>query len=75
MSKLTLSIDDSVIVRAKRYANQHGFSVSRLVEIYLDAVAAPPVPATEPPVLRSLRGSLKKGDLDDYRKHLREKYR
>lgn len=36
MSKLTLSVDHAVIVRAKRYAAAHHTSVSQLVERYLD---------------------------------------
>ena len=76
MSKLTLSVDDRVVSRAKRYAKQHGISVSQMVETYLAAVddhSAPAHPDT--PILRSLRGSLKKADLADYRKHLSAKYR
>jgi len=39
MSKLTLSIDPVVISRAKRYAKQHGTSVSQMVEAYLASVS------------------------------------
>lgn len=74
VSKLTLSIDDSVVSRAKRYAKRRGVSVSKLVENYLNAVSEPARPDDEPPILRSLRGSLKKADLSAYRKHLEEKY-
>jgi len=76
MSKLTLSVDDRVVSRAKRYAKQHGVSVSKMVEAYLAAVAERSTPAgRDAPILRSLRGSLKKADLDEYRKHLATKYR
>jgi len=74
MAKLTLSVDDRVVSRAKQYAKQRGVSVSEMVETYLDAVAGPPSPATAP-VLRSLRGSLKKADLIEYRSHLAAKFR
>jgi hypothetical protein len=74
MSKLTLSVDSGVVTRAKRYAKQHGTSVSEMVEAYLSAVAEPrSVPDT--PLLRSIRGILKKGSLEDYRRHLAAKYR
>jgi Family of unknown function (DUF6364) len=43
MSKLTLTVDDAVILRAKRYAKKQGISVSKMVEAYLAAVAEPPV--------------------------------
>jgi hypothetical protein len=75
MSKLTLSIDESVVSRAKRFARKRGVSVSKLVEGYLDAVSEPPRSTEDPPILRSLRGSLKKASLDSYHKHLTEKYR
>jgi hypothetical protein len=76
MSKLTLSVDERVVSRAKRYARQRGVSISKMVETYLAAVAGPASAALpEPPILRSLRGSLKKADLDAYRRHLAIKYR
>ena len=73
MSKLTLSVDDRVVSRAKRYAKQRGISISEMVEAYLAAVAEPPS-ASRPdtPILRSVRGSLKKAD---HRRHLAAKYR
>jgi hypothetical protein len=75
MSKLTLSVDDHVVSRAKRYAKQRGISVSEMVEAYLAAVAEPSSPATlDAPILRSVRGSLGKADLAGYRKHLAAKY-
>jgi hypothetical protein len=76
MSKLTLSVDSRVVSRAKSYAKQRGVSVSEMVEAYLAAVAEPPSPAArDAPILRSVRGSLKKADMDGYRKHLAAKYR
>jgi hypothetical protein len=76
MSKLTLSVDDRVVSRAKRYAKQRGVSVSEMVEAYLAAVAEPSSPVTQDaPILRSVRGSLAKADLTGYRKHLAVKYR
>jgi hypothetical protein len=77
MSKLTLSVDRDVIVRAKRHAKRHGVSVSQMVETYLAAVAGPPPPpaSIEPPVLRALRGTLKAGNPEDHKKYLAAKYR
>lgn len=76
MSKLTLSVDDRVVCSAKRYAKQRGISVSEMVEAYLEAVANAATPAARnAPILRSVRGSLKKADLQEYRKHLTIKYR
>ena len=75
MSKLTLSVDDQVVQRAKQYAKERGTSVSELVEGYLDAVSRPLKGVKDPPVLREIRGILRKGDREDYRQHLIEKYR
>ena len=73
-AKLTLSVDPRVIAAAKRYAAESGTSVSQLVEDYLAALTAGPVRAPESPVLARLRGSMRDVDVDDYRRHLREKY-
>lgn len=59
MAKLTLSVDDRVVERAKRYAAKHGTSVSQMVERYLDLLARPPKVLEAPPVLARLRGALK----------------
>jgi len=76
MAKLTLSVDQRVVWRAKQYAKRKGVSVSEMVEAYLSAVAAPASPAAGgAPVLRSVRGILRGADPDAYRKHLAAKYR
>ena len=76
MAKLTLSVDGRVVSHAKQYAQRRGVSVSEMVEAYLAAVALPPSAATDAaPILRSVRGVLKKADIDEYRKHLTAKYR
>ena len=76
MSKLTLSVDKNVVSQARRYAKLHGVSVSQMVEAYLATVAAPPNGGLrKSPILQSLRGSLKKANIEDYRRHLAAKYR
>jgi len=82
MQKLTLSVDRHVVTRAKAYARARGTSVSRLVETMLDLTSrgiaagstAEPSDAV-PPVLSKLRGSIKRGSVADYRRHLEQKYR
>jgi antitoxin component of RelBE/YafQ-DinJ toxin-antitoxin module len=76
MAKLTLSVDDRVVSRAKQYAKRRGVSISSMVEAYLGSVAEPhsPVPG-DASILRSVRGVLKNADIGQYRKHLAEKYR
>jgi len=76
MAKLTLSVDNGVVSRAKQYAKRRGVSVSEMVEAYLAAVAEPPSPATgAASILRSVRGVLRNADIDEYRKHLAAKHR
>jgi hypothetical protein len=75
--KLTLTVDSGVVARAKRYAKQRSVSVSKIVETYLAEVSEPsPATAGEAtPVLRSVRGILKSGNLSDYRRHVSAKRR
>lgn len=73
--KLTLSVEATVIERAKRFARERGTSVSRMVESYLELVSRAPGSRPEPPVLRRLRSSLKGVRVETYHRHLREKYR
>ena len=71
MAKLTLSVDDGVVLRAKRYAKERGLSISQMVEAYLDTVTAPGQSgARDAPILRSLRGVLKKTNVEAHRRHL-----
>jgi hypothetical protein len=73
-AKLTLSVNPTVVSRAKRYAEQQGVSVSHLVEVYLASITEQAPPAELPPLVASLRGVLDKADPEAYRKHLVRKY-
>ena len=76
MAKLTLSVDDHVVLRAKQYAKLRGVSLSKMVEAYLTAVSEPPSSAARvAPILRLVRGILKNADIDEHQKHLTSKYR
>ena len=76
MAKLTLSVDEHVIERAKVYARAQGTSVSGLVEKLLELAATPSGgPGEAPAVLEKLRGSLKRGSARDYHRYLERKYR
>ena len=76
MSKLTLSVDEAVVNRAKRYAKARGTSISKLVETYLSSVSEPASSRTaNTPVLRSVRGLLKSADVKDYKQYIEKKYR
>jgi hypothetical protein len=75
MTKLTLSVRSEVVRAAKRFARARRTSVSRLVEQFLRGLTEPARPSEVPPVLRRIRGLLRKGGLADYRRHLVRKYR
>jgi len=75
MSKLTLSIDAPVIERAKKYTRRQGVSVSRLVQNYLAVVSGSLRAPPDPPVLRALRGTLKRASIQAYKRRLARKYR
>jgi hypothetical protein len=75
-TKLTLSVDPKVVVRAKRYAARRKTSVSKLVEGYLDLVSRPGSEAAEedPPVLRLMRGVARGVDPEGYGRYLIRKH-
>ena len=74
MAKLTITVDERVVKRAKKYAKQYGVSVSSLVANYLDTITRPH-PEVEPtPILKELRGILRGAKEEDYHKYLEEKY-
>ena len=70
-TKLTLTIDDSVIAIAKKYAKQKGKSLSDIVENYLMSLSSKD--NTEDnisPSILKLMGSIKLPDNYDYKKEL-----
>jgi len=72
--KLTLSVDERVIERARRYSTRHNTSISQLVTHYLSQLDAPDDSRMAPWVQR-LRGILKSDTaVEDYRRHLEEKH-
>jgi hypothetical protein len=77
MAKLTLSVDESVVGRAKEYAAARGTSVSRLVEDYLRLIAEDAGQGkAATPILARWRGALEgaRSDGRDYRRYLEKKY-
>lgn len=71
--KLTLSIDEDVVRRAKRLARQRDTSVSALVEERLRGLTEERDEST--PLVAELRGSLPEDvSLEEYRRHLEEKH-
>ena len=64
-TKLTLTIDETVIERAKKYAKSQGRSLSNLIEDYLKTVSGREKKDFDlelSPVIKSLLGSVKMKD-------------
>ena len=77
LRKLTLSIDQTVIERARRYSERHGTSISRLVTNYL-AQLEDEKRATkrDSATVRRLRGVLPpEAHIEEYHEHVERKYR
>ncbi len=70
-SKLTLTIEQSIIKKAKRYAKEKGRSLSDIIENYLKVITNDRKSEIElTPIVKSLRGSFKAPEDFDYKKEL-----
>jgi hypothetical protein len=71
-TKLTLTIEQTIIERAKKYANVKGRSLSNIVENYLKAITKEDniesIDLT--PIVKSLKGTFKAPKNIDYKKEL-----
>ena len=80
-SKLTLSLDSDAINGAKRFASEHGTSLSRLLESYFRKLSGElrSEKKASTPIVDDLSGALCAGSGEDLRElytdHLLEKYR
>ena len=76
-STLNLTVDSTIVERARKYGERHDTSISRLVG---DFLARLPLEEEEdlsnlPPITRRLFGVAAGGpDEEDYHRHLLEKY-
>jgi hypothetical protein len=74
-TKLTIRIDRATLESAKRYAREHGTSLTRLVTSHLERLSGEDEPAGEAPATRRLTGVLPAdASLQDYRDHLERKH-
>ncbi len=70
-TKLTLTIEQSVIEKAKSYAKEKGRSLSDIIENYLKAITSEQrIVEDISPLVNSLRGSFKSPESFDYKKEL-----
>jgi BioD-like phosphotransacetylase family protein len=71
-TKLTLTVEKSVIEKAKKYAKAKGRSLSDIIENYLKAITAEEQgeEIEVSPIVKSLKGSFKMPNDFDYKKEL-----
>ena len=74
-TKLTLTIEQSIIEKAKRYAKEKERSLSDLIENYLKTITKDTKSEAikETPVVQSLKGSFQMPDNFDYKKELADR--
>ena len=78
-TKLTLRLKKKVIDQAKKYANDHETSLSKLIENYLSAITNETRSIEKiSPLVQSLSGVIQLSENEDpkrtYQEHLKEKY-
>ena len=73
-TKLTVRVPRDLLENIKRYAAQNNTTLTGLIEAYLRRI--PPQPPLEnAPIVRRLSGTLSPDiTIQDYKKHLEEKY-
>ncbi len=71
-TKLTLTIEEEIMQRAKKYAKQKGRSLSDIIENYLRVITKEETKTDIEitPLVKSLRGSFKAPKDFDYKKEL-----
>ena len=75
LRKLTLSIDENVIERARQYSKRHGVSISRLVTNYLAGLGERGQRDAISPSVRRLRGILPPDtSVEQHKTYLEEKH-
>ncbi len=71
--KLTLSVDEAAIRRARRYSERHGTSVSELVSRFLSSLGDGP--DVESPLVSKLRGILPSDtSIEEYHRYVADKH-
>jgi hypothetical protein len=74
-TKLTVRVPRSLLEKAKRYARSHNTTLTELISAYLQHIPTGSESLDAAPIVRQLTGILSPGvSVDDYKKHLEEKY-
>ena len=74
-TKLTVRVPRKLLENAKRYANAHDTTLTQLITAYLERIPIEMESLDNAPVVRRLTGLLSADvSMEDYKKHLEEKY-
>jgi hypothetical protein len=74
-TKLTVRVPRRLLANAKRYAQAHQTTLTELISAYLQHIPSESEGLEHAPVVRRLTGLLSPDvSIDDYKKHLEDKY-
>jgi hypothetical protein len=74
-ARLTIRVPHNVLEEARQYAIENQTTLTRLVSEYLRQLAARRDPLADAPTVRRLFGTLSQAiSVEEYKKHLEEKY-
>ena len=74
-TKLTVRVPRDLLEDAKRYANEHDTTLTRLVSEFFRQLSLEKDPLANAPVVRRLSGALAPdASIEDYREYLEEKH-
>ena len=74
-TKLTIRVPRKLLENAKRYAREQNTTLTQLISEYLVQIPSPIEELEKAPIVSRLSGSLTQDvSIDDYKRHLQEKY-
>lgn len=74
-TKLTVRVPRHLLENAKRYARDHQTTLTDLISVYLKQIPTGSELMDHAPIVRGLIGQISSDvSLDDYKRHLDEKY-
>ena len=74
-TKLTVRVSRRILENAKRYARENNTTLTELISTYLQQMPEAAIGLEDAPIVRRLTGSISPDvTVEDYKKHLDEKY-
>ena len=74
-TKLTVRVPRRILENAKRYARENNTTLTELISTYLQQIPDSAIGLEDAPIVRRLSGSISPDvTVEDYKKHLDEKY-